>query len=173
MSDTDSDRRGEYLGSGQPTLDEETLSAPPAADEPQEPPHTDEPPDAAEPPFADAADHETSTALRDAFVSWVSEHLAKLEPKDDCWCPEWWKHPEAVARLHACWMAWEETNEPVVALSAVSSWWVYHWDHHAPYLFNRTEGPFRDCDVQRGHLVNARSSRPQLAVSEPPADWRP
>ena len=23
------------------------------------------------------------------------------------WCPEWWRHPEAVARLDALWRAWE------------------------------------------------------------------
>ncbi|MFE9454501.1 DUF4913 domain-containing protein [Streptomyces sp. NPDC006739] len=25
-----------------------------------------------------------------------------------CWCHLWFEHPVAVARLHACWLAWQE-----------------------------------------------------------------
>ncbi|MDF9749621.1 DUF4913 domain-containing protein [Arthrobacter sp. ES3-54] len=38
------------------------------------------------------------------------------------WCPEWYKHPEALIRMEAIWRAWEHLRlEPALG---VSTWWL-------------------------------------------------
>ncbi|HEV7951029.1 MAG TPA: DUF4913 domain-containing protein [Glaciihabitans sp.] len=94
------------------------------------------------------------------FLDWVAQHFATVEVtgSNDAakWCPEWWKHPEAVARLRAVWSARLQADAEMESetgdLAAVSSWWLNHWDRHAAILLDRSNGPFRDCDAHRGHL---------------------
>lgn len=58
------------------------------------------------------------------------------------WCPEWYKHPEALIRMEAIWRAWEHLRlEPALG---VSSWWLNHADPHMRILMD-TEGPFKKC----------------------------
>ncbi|MEV6137471.1 DUF4913 domain-containing protein [Nocardia sp. NPDC051990] len=64
------------------------------------------------------------------------------------WCPEWWKHAEAVARLDALWRAWEHYRlEPSTGLSV---WFLDHADPHMTKLFD-PRGPFKYCSVRNGH----------------------
>ncbi|WP_431954337.1 DUF4913 domain-containing protein [Nocardia lijiangensis] len=64
------------------------------------------------------------------------------------WCPEWWKHAEAVARLDALWRAWEHYRlEPSTGLSI---WFLDHADPHMTKLFD-PRGPFKYCSVRNGH----------------------
>jgi hypothetical protein len=64
------------------------------------------------------------------------------------WCPEWWKHAEAVARLDALWRAWEHyRNQPSTGLSV---WFLDHADPHMTKLFD-PRGPFKYCSVRNGH----------------------
>ncbi|WP_433597853.1 DUF4913 domain-containing protein [Nocardia sp. CA-135953] len=64
------------------------------------------------------------------------------------WCPEWWKHAEAVARLDALWRAWEHYRlEPSTGLSI---WFLDHADPHMIKLFD-PRGPFKYCSVRNGH----------------------
>lgn len=42
----------------------------------------------------------------------VREHLAQLyrrnlDGRHRTWCPEWWRHAEAITRLEGLWRAWE------------------------------------------------------------------
>ncbi|QDG87103.1 DUF4913 domain-containing protein [Pseudarthrobacter sp. NIBRBAC000502770] len=58
------------------------------------------------------------------------------------WCPEWYKHPEALIRMEAIWRAWEHLRlEPALG---VSTWWLNHADPHMRILMD-TEGPFKKC----------------------------
>ena len=110
------------------------------------------------------------------FFNWVSTQLGQAESfgarvnERIPWCPEWWKHPEVVARLTAVWDAYlasltlAEGGDGL----AVSNWWLQHWDTHAAVLFNPSTGPFRSCD-QHGH--HSQTAPTRLDLTMPPADW--
>ncbi|CAM5539035.1 DUF4913 domain-containing protein [Leifsonia shinshuensis] len=57
------------------------------------------------------------------------------------WAAAWWKYPEAVARLEALWLSWEELRRsgPLGA----SVWWKDHADYHMAVLMD-PDGPFYD-----------------------------
>lgn len=58
------------------------------------------------------------------------------------WCPEWYKHPEALIRMETIWRAWEHLRmEPALGLS---TWWLNHADPHMRVLMDK-EGPFKKC----------------------------
>jgi hypothetical protein len=116
--------------------------------------------------------------VREAFLTWVGEHFAVVEyvhtDKRAPWCPEWWRHPEVVARLWALWQARLQADEDSgVRLDAVSEWWLGHWDRHAAVLFDPRTGPFRKCDRTLGHLheTNGTASA-AVDVRQPPSEWR-
>jgi hypothetical protein len=123
-----------------------------------------------------ADDHGGGESLDDLFVDWVIEHCSIVEyvwsEKRAAWCPEWWKHPEAVERLFALWTARTQAYANDEDLAAVSSWWAYHWDHHAPILFDTRTGPFRNCDKALGHLHDDGGTRtPVVEAVRPPIGW--
>lgn len=112
------------------------------------------------------------------FLDWVLEHFATIEyvhtDKRAPWCPEWWKHPEVVARLWALWQARLQADQDAAEhLNAESDWWLAHWDRHAAILFDPKTGPFRKCDRTLGHLhESAGNASPAVEVTRPPAGWR-
>ncbi|MDQ0241476.1 DUF4913 domain-containing protein [Arthrobacter bambusae] len=61
------------------------------------------------------------------------------------WCPEWWKHAEAVIRLEALWRAWEHLR--LDGRTGMSVWLKDHLDHHLPVLTG-SGGPFTNCTVK-------------------------
>jgi hypothetical protein len=74
--------------------------------------------------------------LAQSYVREVNEGAAFV------WCPEWYKHPEALIRMEAIWRAWEHLRlEPALG---VSTWWLNHADPHMRVLMD-TEGPFKKC----------------------------
>ncbi|MEU6375362.1 DUF4913 domain-containing protein [Streptomyces sp. NPDC046909] len=60
------------------------------------------------------------------------------------WCPTWWEHPEAVARLHALWMAWGALTGPGSDMAGPAVW---HRDHLSPVMeaLRDPQGPFAGC----------------------------
>lgn len=60
------------------------------------------------------------------------------------WCPRWWEHLEAVARLHALWLTWQELTDPAAGASGPAVW---HRDHLGPAMVELRDpaGPFSGC----------------------------
>ena len=84
-----------------------------------------------------------------------------LEGNHRVWCPEWWRHAEAINRLESLWRAWE--NLRLDPATGMSIWWRDHADHHMPALL-APDGPFKGCGSDRGHQPRA----PALPVSAAP-----
>jgi hypothetical protein len=124
-------------------------------------------------------DDEEEFDLFPAFLEWVEEHLSVVEythsdKSTAAWCPEWWKHPEAVERLWACFEAREQARQDAAAhMDALSDWWLTHWDRHAAILLDAKAGPFRRCDRNLGHLHDSNGVEDQrVPYYAPPEDWR-
>lgn len=75
------------------------------------------------------------------------------------WCPEWWRHAEAIARLEALWRAWEHLRlDPATGMSV---WFRDHADHHMAVLLS-ADGPFKGCKPDKhGERL------PPLPLSDP------
>ncbi|WP_328749946.1 DUF4913 domain-containing protein [Streptomyces sp. NBC_00285] len=62
------------------------------------------------------------------------------------WCSRWWEHREAVAQLHALWLAWGELSDTgsESGLSGPASW---HRDYLNPvmHILRDPSGPFAGC----------------------------
>lgn len=111
--------------------------------------------------------------LVEQFVMWVEMLLHDIESvpneaSDRHWCPEWWQHPEAVARL----MALHEAYKQAVQENTLSAWWVQHWDPHTRVLFSGL-GPFKDCQRRHAFLDRSDDYTPRLATVAPPVGWSP
>lgn len=61
------------------------------------------------------------------------------------WSAQWWRYPEAIARLEALWRSWEHLR--LDGATGSSTWWRDHLDHHMPILMS-AEGPFADSQDQ-------------------------
>ncbi|MDO5049363.1 MAG: DUF4913 domain-containing protein [Actinomycetaceae bacterium] len=87
----------------------------------------------------------------DAFVrDFLSTIYDRALPKGRMtWCPQWWKHAEAVYRLQALWLSWEymRVNEGPVG---TVQWLVSYADPIMNVLFDN-DGPFKGCSVEGGH----------------------
>lgn len=83
------------------------------------------------------------------------------ESRQRHWCPQWWRHAEAISRLEALWRAWEHLR--LDAATGSSSWWLEHADPHMDRLFD-PEGTFKWCSVRGGH-----KQLPPLPIEPPPA----
>jgi hypothetical protein len=94
-----------------------------------------------------------------ALIEWVEGVLVPGylgEPSADArWCHLWFEHPVAVARLHACWLAWQELTDPATCGYTGPS--VWHRDHLDPALreLRAPTGPFQGC-TKGEHQINHR-----------------
>jgi len=59
------------------------------------------------------------------------------------WCPQWWMHAEAIARLMALWEAWEALR--LDGGTAMGTWWRDHCGPQLGVLMNGEEGPLHLC----------------------------
>ncbi|WP_331720462.1 DUF4913 domain-containing protein (plasmid) [Streptomyces sp. NBC_00161] len=104
-----------------------------------------------------------------ALIEWVEGVLVPgylAEPSSDArWCPNWFEHPVAIARLHACWLAWQELTDPASCGYTGPS--VWHRDHLDPCLreLRPSNGPFAGC-TKGEHQVDHRM--PAIV----PSAWR-
>jgi hypothetical protein len=84
------------------------------------------------------------------LAEWVTgrllPNLERQTGNQHRWCNQWHEHPEAVARLEACWRAWETLRlDPTLGMS------VWYRDHHDPCMNSITgsAGPFAACTAGR------------------------
>jgi hypothetical protein len=120
----------------------------------------------AEPP-ADPAPAEPPALFYPSLDRFVAEQLAPMyrrhlgDGRHRTWCPRWWCHAEAIARLDALWRAWEHLRrEPALGMSV---WFRDHADPHLGVLMD-ADGPFRGCKPD-GHVGRLEP----LPVEDPPA----
>ncbi|MFB4193359.1 DUF4913 domain-containing protein [Streptomyces carpaticus] len=142
---TESRAQGELLG----RLAEETPSTGP---EPQS-------------VFILALDGEAYRTELAALSDWVHHLLLPVYGREITtnrpWCQQWRAHPEAVARLHGLWLAWQQLTDVEAGLAGPATW---HRDHLEPTLLQlrSADGPFGACTTS--------SSRPHhrlLSTPEP------
>lgn len=102
-----------------------------------------------------------------SLARWVGDYLAptlrRERRQDQAWCPQWWRHAEAISRLEALWRAWESLRQDGTV--GMSVWWRDHADYHLRLLLDGREGPFTRCRGEHG------GENPPLAVEEPPEEW--
>ncbi|MCX4751249.1 DUF4913 domain-containing protein [Kitasatospora sp. NBC_01287] len=82
------------------------------------------------------------------------------------WCSLWYEHPEAVARLHALWLAWQQLTDAEAGLSGPSTWHRDHLDH-ALLQLRSADGPFAACTTspsRPNHRVLASPGQLGLAA---------
>ncbi|SEN68791.1 protein of unknown function [Cryobacterium luteum] len=53
---------------------------------------------------------------------------------------------------------------------SMSSWWINLWDRHAAVIFDKSTGPFLDCDPAEGHLHRRKDKFPTIIFSTKPPD---
>ncbi|MGK9462790.1 DUF4913 domain-containing protein [Streptomyces sp. G6] len=98
-----------------------------------------------------------------ALIEWVEGVLVPgylAEPSSDArWCHLWFEHPVAVARLHACWLAWQELTDPATCGCTGPS--VWHRDHLDPCVreLRGSSGPFAGC-TKSEHQIDHRLPGP-------------
>ncbi|MFJ4676888.1 DUF4913 domain-containing protein [Kitasatospora sp. NPDC088783] len=66
------------------------------------------------------------------------------------WCTRWPEHDEALARIHHCWLAWQELTDSRSGATGPSVW---QRDHLEPLLLKlrSPDGPFGACTTNPDH----------------------
>ncbi|MEV4437899.1 DUF4913 domain-containing protein [Streptomyces sp. NPDC049577] len=79
------------------------------------------------------------------------------------WCPRWFEHPQAVARLHALWLAWQELTTPEAGGYTGPSVWAR--DHLDPCMaqLRHPSGPFAACMTHPERPQHALLQQPPVA----------
>ncbi|MFD6917930.1 DUF4913 domain-containing protein [Streptomyces virginiae] len=101
------------------------------------------------PPFILLLTGDKYAAELAALANWVTDLLVPTYLRDvsssAMWCASWWAHPEAVARLHALWLAWQEMTDPETCGRTGPA--VWHRDHLDPAVsqLRSPDGPFAAC----------------------------
>lgn len=102
--------------------------------------------------------------------NWLSPIIRRPITSNHRWCPRWWAHPEAVARLTALWLAWKAADQ--AGGTAPSTWWLTTFAPHWTAL-TAPSGPFAACSP--GHDPTAEphcSSAGRLPVEECPRELK-
>ncbi|MFD5638183.1 DUF4913 domain-containing protein [Streptomyces sp. NPDC127077] len=100
------------------------------------------------PPFILFLDGPEYAGEMSRLALWVSDLLLPVYGREvtsqQPWCPRWWEHPEAVARLHGLWLAWQEHTDAAAGASGPAVW---HRDHLGAVLseLRSPSGPFAGC----------------------------
>ncbi|MGW2255130.1 DUF4913 domain-containing protein [Kitasatospora sp. NPDC001660] len=103
------------------------------------------------PPFILRLDGDPYALELAALAHWVANVLVPVYMREPGslapWCPRWWEHEEAVARLHGLWLAWQELTDPETGGRLGPS--VWHRDHLDPAVaqLRDSAGPFAACMV--------------------------
>ncbi|MCZ2404922.1 DUF4913 domain-containing protein [Paenarthrobacter sp. Z7-10] len=85
------------------------------------------------------------------------------------WCPEWYKHPEALIRMEGIWRAWEHLRmEPALG---VSTWWLNHADPHMRILMGQRR-TIQEVRLRHKSLSAEKTSLPHVLPEVGIFDWR-
>ncbi|MGA4562408.1 DUF4913 domain-containing protein, partial [Uniformispora flossi] len=149
--------------------------APAPAPDPGSTPHADALGSKNDPKTTEHPGEERQVEFGLAFTSldsFVTEYIGqvlrrRLNRTTAIWCPEWWRHPEAIVRLGAMWRAFEYLR--VDAALGMSTFWLHHADPHMRVLMDPEFGPFALCDPREGHAV--RELEPLPMAPSPPEIW--
>ncbi|MCM1967977.1 DUF4913 domain-containing protein [Streptomyces sp. G1] len=115
--------------------------------------------------FILALDGTTYVEELDALTNWVHNLLLPVYGREITtgrpWCRQWAEHPEAVARLHGLWLAWQQLTDVEAGLVGPATW---HRDHLDPtwQQLRSPDGPFGACTTSP-----ARPAHRLLATPEP------
>ncbi|MEU6172731.1 DUF4913 domain-containing protein [Streptantibioticus parmotrematis] len=146
----------------------------------------DSPAPAPVPPAADGAEAEEQDGPASVFIlalggeayatelaalsDWVNYLLLPVYGREISttrpWCAQWHEHPEAVARLHGLWLAWQQLTDAEAGLSGPSTWHRDHLDHTLAQL-RAPDGPFAACTTsptRPNHRVLATPEQLELAA---------
>ncbi|MER7050514.1 DUF4913 domain-containing protein [Streptomyces jumonjinensis] len=83
-----------------------------------------------------------------ALGTWVERLLLPVYGREITtgrpWCFQWREHPEAIARLHGLWLAWQQFTDTEAGLAGPATW---HRDHLDPtwLQLRAPDGPFGAC----------------------------
>jgi Domain of unknown function (DUF4913) len=86
----------------------------------------------------------------DRLAFWVHQLLIPVYGREVTsmapWCPEWWRHPEAVAYLHGLFLAWESLTGAGSDRTGPAIW---HRDFLGPTMLALRDpsGPLAGCRV--------------------------
>ncbi|MFE5733540.1 DUF4913 domain-containing protein [Streptomyces sp. NPDC056528] len=97
------------------------------------------------------------------FLPVYGREISTMRP----WCAQWHEHPEAVARLHALWLAWQQFTDTEAGLSGPSTWHRDHLDQTLAHL-RAPDGPFAACTTSANrpnHRVLATPAPEQSGVA--------
>ncbi|MDT3395323.1 DUF4913 domain-containing protein [Streptomyces sp. B1866] len=98
--------------------------------------------------FILALDDDAYAVELHALTAWVDHLLLPVYGREITttrpWCAQWHEHPEAVARLHGLWLAWQQLTAVEAGLAGPSLW---HRDHLDPawQQLRAADGPFAAC----------------------------
>ncbi|MBG6181852.1 DUF4913 domain-containing protein [Arthrobacter sp. CAN_A1] len=79
------------------------------------------------------------------------------------WCPQWYKHVEALSRVETVWRSWEHLR--LEGALGLSTWWLNHADPHMRVLM-APNGPFKKC-IYDGHAPRDRAELLRLPHTDP------
>ncbi|GAA4838990.1 DUF4913 domain-containing protein [Kitasatospora terrestris] len=120
------------------------------------------------PPFVLLLESPDRDAELRVLAEWVEGVLVPGylgEPSADArWCHRWLEHEDAVAHLHALWLAWQELTDPASCGYTGPSTW--HRDHYRPCMneLRGPRGPFAGCTKGEHHIAHRLPGRV-------PSDW--
>jgi hypothetical protein len=111
------------------------------------------------------------------LMQWIDDllipcYLREPTPTEP-WCPTWWEHEEALARLHALWMAWQELTDPEAGgWTGPSSW---HRDHLDPAIreLRAPDGPFARCMTDLERPIHRQAKTVAWTLPTPDTDLQP
>jgi hypothetical protein len=82
------------------------------------------------------------------------------------WCPQWWRHAEAIWRLELLWRSWEVSRQHATGMSN----WSVEVDRHLRELLG-DDGPFRQCRVTESDRAARHTDLPHASAEPAPDGW--
>ncbi|MYV97303.1 DUF4913 domain-containing protein [Streptomyces sp. SID3343] len=133
--------------------------------EPEPEPEPDETPPSI---FILALDGKRYRAEMAVLTVWVHDLLLPVYGREITtnrpWCQQWDQHPEAVARLHGLWLAWQQYTDVEAGLAGPAMW---HRDFLDPTWLQLRDpsGPFAACTTNPGRPNHRVLPAPEPAPS--------